>query len=464
MQRDVQEQSGAVQAICTDCLTQLDQQYAFKLKCQSAKQAQQEEEDDEDDDDDEDEEVDSNGDETVVEQRSSENDAEQCEGEADNTELESVEVKEVEQMDVTEVVITLKPEVEHDQQVEQLEPNEGVASEDCNIDVPLKIALPEVASPAIKCDSIAARSHDSSEFIVPDDNFTSATIMDYEVADHDQHVIIEEYVATTSDVETQEILAEYINDDDIAYCGQTESVETPPIVVAEVEQSLSDGDDTKTAAVVVADQPEIDELIQRPKRKTFVETQSPLYFEHVDIPDITGTLFVDSLTVHTIKEKLRGDIPTHPVHCASDGDDDDGDQTVANGQHSDSNGDDDGDCVERRQRAAAAASMLQLQQQSERAEQEQQPIDIDEYVMSLVTVTFDQNAAFLIAFACVHCSTKLLNYTALVAHTLEHRRCDDDDGDGEQLTCCLPDCTAQFAGDLDELKNHLFLHHHEAIK
>lgn len=266
VQKTIVEVPGSRQAICSDCLNQLEQNYAFKLKCTSQK-TEDNSDDAEDVEDADDAEDVKDADDAVAE--ASDGLAHVHEGDGD-----ILIDYEDEHAAVSEAVITYDPE--------------------CPIIVKVE---PEHLS--------------SSNVIVVTEPCSSPNRTEY----YDD---------------------EQLND------GVDLNVDCRLIVESELE--------SVQVADVIEYEP-CDQLEMKPEDDDVVDDAT--MSESVEKPEVfmATTSFVDSLTVHSIKEIIRAGIPVHSVGSSHVQDEDDPlDNRVEN--------------------------------------EEEHPIDVDEYVMSIVSVSF----------------------------------------------------------------------------
>lgn len=283
VQKLVYELSGTVQAICSDCLNQLQQSYAFKLKCKNLKT------DDDDDDGDEEEEEDTQ----------------------------------------SEVILNDQPD---NVEVIQDEPYNG------NKTIELEI-LNEVAGEYDHVSTASAselrdQNPEHTDYPTRNDEIDVNVAMETEV--------LEDYdsIQTTQDLSTAQITEHYLED-----------------------VFLTDVTDVECA------NPDPDALKQIDGLGSASTSEEQVLFD-------PANRFVESLTVHSIKEKIRFGIPVHAVHCTSNRENDSA-----------------SDCEDRSGRPDRSETRLQLD--------DEVPIDVDEYVMSIVSVSFNDYSEFQ---DCVMCN------------------------------------------------------------
>lgn len=364
VQKKVIEVSGTVQAICSDCLNQLEQNYAFKLKCMSSRS-----DDNEIDEDDEHDEV------------------EDDDGEGDEMQLEVKNETGIDDGDDIELDTLVKNEKEFVLEI----------IDDVDDAVPEEIE--EIAKP-----TEIQTQQDQLEFIDTDLIDDDATLDSENVLqDGDVEHIDDDVEHIEEDVEHIEDAVEHI-EDSAAYDsehikfdmdldivdGDANSTTNEDIVVYVAmetdKQAVCDRSDPQNpSAEQDADEQIIHEFTIQKEEDAVPELADSADSAPDELLFDPAKTFVECLTVHSIKEKIRSGIPVHAVRCGSDREPDEADES----------GDADQDS-ERRERSAAAASMLQLK--------EEVPIDVDEYVMSIVSVSFCEYSQF---HECVMCDVSV---------------------------------------------------------
>lgn len=320
LSKQVVEVPGGQQSICIECLNQLDQNYAFKLKCMRQNE------------------------EPPIDEESEE----------DSDQSAEEEVMEVEQSSV------------------------GVETDDNNVmPLPNTLKMEHIETDNIEYKVIGNRSPLLE--ILDDDgslNDHKGSVCELIIGVEDSAAITEDSQQSNENLELEAIETFVIEEDD-EQDAENKSQNLDPLNEKQESQDVIDLVFTDVSEYVCSLNGEIDDDIN-----------------HADSPTI-ATSFIESLTVHSVKQIIRKGIPTHCLKIPPKPQFEDTRKNVPSRSEvlNKVNGDDDEEDLSTDDDFFVPT--LKIEQIEMKISKEMEPVDLDEYVRAIASVSFCEFSSFV---------------------------------------------------------------------